>query len=106
MAKSESTLESEGKVTGYDQFKIDIPHHTFPAEGMAARAAQAIVNSYAWMDASPMLNLSSFVTTFCEPEALEVGSSFPQRILGAMPLRPGASVSRIQRQSTGFSGDY
>jgi glutamate decarboxylase len=73
MAKSESTLETEGKITPYDQFNMEIPRKTFPAEGMAARAAQAIVNSYAWTDANPMLNLSSFVTTFCEPEALEVG---------------------------------
>jgi glutamate decarboxylase len=39
---------------------------------MAARAAQALVNSFAWTDANPMLNLSSFVTTFAEPEAVEV----------------------------------
>ena len=73
MAKSEKTQEAEGKITPYDQFNMEIPRKTFPAEGMAARAAQAIVNSYAWTDANPMLNLSSFVTTFCEPEALEVG---------------------------------
>jgi glutamate decarboxylase len=39
---------------------------------MAPRAAQAIVNSEAWTDANPMLNLSSFVTTFTEPEEVEV----------------------------------
>jgi glutamate decarboxylase len=73
MAKSEKISEPEGKITPFDQFNMEIPRKTFPAEGMAARAAQAIVNSYAWTDANPMLNLSSFVTTFCEPEALEVG---------------------------------
>jgi len=73
MAKSEKNQESEGKITPYDQFNAEISRDAFPAEGMAARAAQAIVNSYAWTDANPMLNLSSFVTTFCEPEALEVG---------------------------------
>jgi glutamate decarboxylase len=73
MAKSEKISEPEEKITPYDQFNMEVPRKTFPAAGMAARAAQAIVNSYAWTDANPMLNLSSFVTTFCEPEALEVG---------------------------------
>lgn len=73
MAKTQRELESEGKITPYDQFNMEVPRDRFPSEGMAARAAQAIVNSYAWTDANPMLNLSSFVTTFCEPEALEVG---------------------------------
>lgn len=40
-----------------------------------ARAAQATVNRFAWTDANPMLNLSSFVTTFAEPEAVEVARS-------------------------------
>jgi glutamate decarboxylase len=39
---------------------------------MTARAAQAIVNSFAWTDANPVLNLSSFVTTDAEPETVEV----------------------------------
>src|SRR6516164_3132696 len=63
---------SPEKVTPYDEFNMPIPRETFPSEGMAARAAQAIVNSFAWTDANPMLNLSSFVTTFAEPEAVEI----------------------------------
>src|SRR6516165_7475816 len=63
---------SPEKVTPYDEFNMPIPRETFPAEGMTARAAQAIVNSCAWTDANPMLNLSSFVTTWSEPEAVEV----------------------------------
>ena len=59
-------------VTPYDEFNMSVPRDTFPAQGMAARAAQAIVNSFAWTDANPMLNLSSFVTTFAEPEAIEI----------------------------------
>ena len=58
--------------TAYDDFNIVIPRETIPADGMAPRAAQAIVNSFAWTDANPMLNLSSFVTTWAEPEAVEV----------------------------------
>jgi glutamate decarboxylase len=73
MAKPERKHEAEERITPYDQFNMEVPRKTFPEEGMAARAAQALVNSYAWTDANPMLNLSSFVTTFCEPEAMEVG---------------------------------
>ena len=72
MAKAQRELESEEKVTPYDQFNTEISQDNFPAEGMAARAAQAIVQSYAWTDANPMLNLSSFVTTYAEPEAVEL----------------------------------
>jgi len=49
--------------TPYDQFNFEIPEQ-FPPEGISARAAKAIVTSETWTDANPMLNLSSFVTTF------------------------------------------
>jgi len=39
---------------------------------MAANAAAALVVSEAWTDANPMLNLSSFVTTYAEPEMREI----------------------------------
>ena len=55
----------------YDEFNLPIPER-FPEKIMTARAAKAIVNSECWTDANPMLNLSSFVTTFCEPEAREI----------------------------------
>ena len=58
-------------IVGFDQFNLEVPEH-FPVKGMLARAAQAVVNSEAWTDANPMLNLSSFVTTFTEPEEMEV----------------------------------
>lgn len=63
--------------TPYDQFNFEIPEQ-FPSEGISARAAKAIVISETWTDANPMLNLSSFVTTFCEPEAKDIhdGSMF------------------------------
>jgi glutamate decarboxylase len=78
MAGAEETLKSldsdiaSAKVTAFDEFNMPVPRETFPSTGMAARAAQAILNSFAWTDANPMLNLSSFVTTFAEPEAVEV----------------------------------
>ena len=59
------------KQTPYDQFNIEIPQK-FPKEGISAAAANAIVNSETWTDANPMLNLSSFVTTYCEPEAKDI----------------------------------
>jgi glutamate decarboxylase len=58
-------------IVGFDQFNLTVPDH-FPPQGMVARAALAVVNSEAWTDANPMLNLSSFVTTFTEPEEMEV----------------------------------
>jgi glutamate decarboxylase len=51
----------------YDQVNLPIPA-TFPAHGITARTAEMVVDSETWTDANPELNLSSFVTTFCEPE--------------------------------------
>ena len=60
------------KLTPYEEFNIEVPESTFPEESMNPRAAKAIVKSECWTDANPMLNLSSFVTTFLEPEAHEI----------------------------------
>jgi len=60
------------EATAWHMFNEPIPSDTFPREGVAARAAQAIVNSEAWTDSQPMMNLSSFVTTFTEPESVEI----------------------------------
>ncbi|QCP52011.1 glutamate decarboxylase [Trinickia violacea] len=59
------------KITAYDQFNFPTPENEFPRDGMAARAAEAIVISSEWTDANPMLNMSSFVTTWAEPEAVD-----------------------------------
>lgn len=72
MATTELRPTVERRVTAYDEYNEPIPRDTFPATGMTPRAAQAIVNSFAWTDANPTLNLSSFVTTWAEPEAVEV----------------------------------
>src|SRR6516165_3110305 len=71
-AQAHLVPSANGHSTPYDEFNIIVPKETFPSAGMTARAAQAIVNSFAWTDANPMLNLSSFVTTFAEPEAVEI----------------------------------
>lgn len=72
MATAELNPNVGEQPTAYDEFNVAVPKETFPAAGMSARAAQAVVNSFAWTDANPMLNLSSFVTTWAEPEAVEV----------------------------------
>ncbi|WBU62754.1 glutamate decarboxylase [Paracoccus aerodenitrificans] len=53
----------------YVQFQRSLKADAFPRNGMSARAAHAIVASHLWTDSNPMLNLSSFVTTYMEPEA-------------------------------------
>jgi glutamate decarboxylase len=64
------TTDAE-KITPYDEFNYPIPENEFPKDGMSARAAAAVVISAEWTDANPMLNMSSFVTTWAEPEAAE-----------------------------------
>jgi glutamate decarboxylase len=60
------------KQTAYDEFNMAIPENEFPRNGISARAAQAIVVSEAWTDANPAQNMSSFVTTFSEEEAIDI----------------------------------
>ena len=57
--------------TPYEEFNEEVPGK-FPEKMISPRAARAIVKSECWTDANPMLNLSSFVTTFAEPEMLEI----------------------------------
>lgn len=56
----------------FDEFNEDVPEDHFPKTSISAFAAETIVNSEAWTDSQPVMNLSSFVTTFTEPESLEV----------------------------------
>ena len=62
---------SKKHLTPYEEFNMEIPE-TFPADTITPRAAKALIKSECWTDANPMLNLSSFVTTFLEPEAREI----------------------------------
>ncbi|OZI74907.1 glutamate decarboxylase [Bordetella genomosp. 12] len=64
--------QSPDLLTPYDQFNFEVPEDHFPKTGMSSRAAQAIVLSDEWTDTNPMLNMSSFVTTYAEPEARAV----------------------------------
>jgi len=60
------------KILPFEQFNMEVAPDRFPEHGMAARAAHAVTSSEAWTDANPMLNLSSFVTTYVEPECLQL----------------------------------
>ena len=56
----------------YEEFNMELPDREFPQDSISATAAKAIVDSAMWTDANPMLNLSSFVTTFMEPQVREL----------------------------------
>ncbi len=60
------------KLTPYEQFQTEVDVDNFPKGEMTPRAARAYVESHLWTDANPMLNLSSFVTTYMEPEVTEL----------------------------------
>ena len=67
-----SADQDDHKRTIYEEFQRQIPLDRFPAEGISARAAEACVEAHMWTDSNPMLNLSSFVTTYMEPECREM----------------------------------
>jgi glutamate decarboxylase len=58
-------------LTPYDEFNLSVPEDEFPRTGISARAAAALVISDEWTDTNPQMNMSSFVTTYAEPEAME-----------------------------------
>jgi glutamate decarboxylase len=70
MREAAMELQPE-KILPFDEFNMPVPHR-FPDHIMSARAARAVTTSESWTDANPMLNLSSFVTTFVEPECLSL----------------------------------
>jgi len=68
------TTQFSSAMTAYDQFNIEVPENEFPKTGISARAAEGLVLSQEWTEANPMLNMSSFVTTYAEPEAVETAT--------------------------------
>jgi glutamate decarboxylase len=50
-------------------FKESIPKYEISEKGMPANAAYQLIHDELNLDANPALNLSSFVTTWMEPEA-------------------------------------
>ncbi|CAH0530440.1 glutamate decarboxylase [Vibrio hippocampi] len=67
-----NSKDFDGNISMYEDFQRQIYGGEFPKEGVCARAAKAQVEAHMWTDANPMLNLSSFVTTFVEPELKEL----------------------------------
>ena len=65
-------MPEEESLTIYEEFNMDVPQDTFPDQAISASAARALVDSAMWTDANPMLNLSSFVTTYMEPEVRDL----------------------------------
>ena len=61
-------------LTPYEEYQLDFSGDDFPDRELTPRAAHAVIESAMWTDANPMLNLSSFVTTFMEPEARDLMS--------------------------------
>jgi len=57
-----------------DQSNLEVPED-FPEFSLNPRSAQNIVNGETLTDANPMQNLSSFLTTFTEPEEVEVAKA-------------------------------
>ena len=60
------------KLTPYEEFQTEVDVTKFPEGEMTPRAAQAYIESHLWTDSNPMLNLSSFVTTYMEPEVRDL----------------------------------
>src|SRR5271167_3921279 len=86
------------KQTPYDQFNFEIPQK-FPEQGISAGAAYAVVNTETWTDANPMLNLSSFVTTYCEPEAKNLYDQHMYRNLADPDMYPHTTDTESQVRS-------
>jgi len=88
--------------TAYDQFNLEVPEQ-FPSEGISAKAARAIVVSETWTDANPMLNLSSFVTTFCEPEGKDIHDGSMFRNFADPDMYPRTKETESKIPGTGCS---
>lgn len=73
--KLEQLKESEkGHSTTYSSrfFDKPIPKFEIPKSGMPSNAAYQLIHDELNMDANPSLNLASFVTTWMEPEAVQL----------------------------------
>jgi glutamate decarboxylase len=53
-------------------FKEDVPKYEIPEKGMPANAAYQLVHDECYLNCNPAMNLSSFVTTWMEPEAEKI----------------------------------
>ena len=69
------TKDFPSYMSSYVAFQEEVERDHFPQEGMDPRAARNKIESFMWTDSNPMLNLSSFVTTFIEPELRDIMSN-------------------------------
>jgi len=70
--KNEQIKDSEkGHASTYSgrYFRESVPKYEIPENGMPSNAAYQLIHDELSIDANPALNLSSFVTTWMEPEA-------------------------------------
>jgi glutamate decarboxylase len=75
MITQNATSTKSAPPTGImDQFNLEVPED-FPECSLNPRSAMNIVKGEELTDADPNLNLSSFVTTFYEPEEAEVAKA-------------------------------
>lgn len=66
--------KTKGHASTYSSrfFSEPVPKHSLPEKSMPANAAYQLVHDELNMDGNPSLNLASFVTTWMEPEAIDL----------------------------------
>jgi len=68
------TPSEKGHASTYSSrfFREPIPKYSIPENSMPSNAAYQLIHDELNMDANPSLNLASFVTTWMEPEAIQL----------------------------------
>ena len=56
------------------EFEVSVPKYEIPQSGMAPKIAQSLIRDELQLDGQSHLNLATFVTTWMEPEAVELMS--------------------------------
>jgi len=78
LSKKQSTKKlspaQKGHASTYSSrfFREPVPKYEIPEKSMPANAAYQLIHDELNMDANPSLNLASFVTTWMEPEAVQL----------------------------------
>ena len=74
LLSKQQPLTSENHASTYSTryFSEEVTKHDFPAKSIPANAAYQLVHDELNMDGNPALNLASFVTTWMEPEAVQL----------------------------------
>ncbi|MCH9626555.1 MAG: Glutamate decarboxylase [Chlamydiales bacterium] len=72
MLSEKTEEEPQPETYGSRFFKESVPKLTLPSKSMPANAAYQMIHDELNLDANPALNLASFVTTWMEPEAIQL----------------------------------